>query len=397
MKEPTNYSSMFQRVDWDFVDFTSRNFRSDINNLHWYPASFVPQIPDILIQTLSREGDCVMDPFAGSGVTLVEAARLRRRFIGTDISPFAVDIARAKFLAIEEATKDWQDDLSKEVSSCKNTESARDYVERLSISTEVFKWFEAKTLDELLCICDIILNNRRNLFTLEKVIFSSILNSCCSQRRHYTYITDGCYPKEFKYKPAKKFFTEKVELMRRAAEIFREQYRRKHSNEYTYDGDIRLADARKIDWMNDASVDLIVTSPPYLCTHDYLKAMRLINLFFPEENFKSFLENEIGARCKRGRQRAYEEYVEDMKEAFRECQRILKPGGFFGMIIGKGKGKVVKSDVIKQLLRFLLDKGFTTIYRNTRKISSRRIRFPGVLTEHVVVLEKPAKRPGIKR
>ena len=393
MEKPMNYSIIFDRVDWDFVDFTSRNFRSDINNLHWYPASFVPQIPDILIQTLSHEGDCVFDPFAGSGVTLVEAARLGRRFIGTDINPFAVEIARAKFLAIENATKDWQEDLNKEVSSCRSTESARDYLERVSISTEVPRWFESKTLDELLCIHEIILNNRRNSFELEKVIFSSILKSCCSQRRHYTYITDGCYPREFKYRPAKKLFMEKVELVRRAAEIFKEQYRRKYFNEYKYDGDIRLADARKIEWINDASVDLIVTSPPYLCTHDYLKAMRLINLFFPKENFKSFLENEIGARYKRQRRGAYEEYVKNMKEAFQECQRVLKRGGFLGMTIGKGKGKVVKSDVIKQLLSFLLDNGFLTIYRNTRKISSRRIRFPGVLTEHVVILEKQSRRP----
>ena len=76
MKALENYSHIFQRINWDFADFSSRNFKSDINNLHWYPAVFVPQIPDSLMQTLSQEGDNVIDPFCGSGVTLVEAAKL---------------------------------------------------------------------------------------------------------------------------------------------------------------------------------------------------------------------------------------------------------------------------------------------------------------------------------
>jgi len=392
MTELLNYSSIFRRVDWDFGDFSSRNFKSDINTLHWYPASFVPQIPDVLIQTLSREGDCVADMFAGSGITLIEAAKLGRKFIGVDISPFAVEIAKAKFLAIELASTDWQDDLSQKISSSRIGEPARDYVERLGIDPEVFKWFEEKTLDELLSIHEVVASKHKNRFLLEKVLFSSILCKCSSQRRHYTYITDGCFPKDFVYKPAKNFFVEKVTLTNMGAQIFREQYRRRHSKEYGYDGDIRLADARSLSWIKEPSIDLVVTSPPYLGTHDYLKAMRLTNLFFPEKNFKSYLENEIGARCKRHKKNAYEEYLNDMKEAFQEIHRVLKPGGFMGMTIGRGKGKVIKFDILGQLLDFLTAKGdFVTVYESSRKISSRRIRFPGVMMERIIVLRKSDK------
>lgn len=47
-----------------------------------------------LIETLSQPGDLILDPFMGSGVTGIEASRLRRRFLGIDLNPAAVELAR---------------------------------------------------------------------------------------------------------------------------------------------------------------------------------------------------------------------------------------------------------------------------------------------------------------
>lgn len=44
---------------------------------------------------------------------------------------------------------------------------------------------------------------------------------------------------------------------------------------------IHRGDARKLEWIDDSSIDLVITSPPYLCAQDYIRTMRLYN-FFPQ-------------------------------------------------------------------------------------------------------------------
>jgi DNA modification methylase len=46
------------------------------HGIHPYPAKFIPQIPHFFIQTCSKKGEVVLDPFCGSGTTLVEVRAL---------------------------------------------------------------------------------------------------------------------------------------------------------------------------------------------------------------------------------------------------------------------------------------------------------------------------------
>ncbi|MCS7178639.1 MAG: site-specific DNA-methyltransferase [Anaerolineae bacterium] len=52
-----------------------------------HPAMFPEEIPYRLMRLFTYRGDIVVDPFNGAGTTTVVAYRLRRRFIGIDISP----------------------------------------------------------------------------------------------------------------------------------------------------------------------------------------------------------------------------------------------------------------------------------------------------------------------
>ena len=61
-----------------------------------HPAPFPVELPRRLIELYTYEGDLVLDPFAGSGATLVAARRAGRRAVGYDLDPDYVERARSR-------------------------------------------------------------------------------------------------------------------------------------------------------------------------------------------------------------------------------------------------------------------------------------------------------------
>jgi DNA modification methylase len=64
-----------------------------------HPAPFPVELPEQLIRLYTYKNDLVLDPFMGSGSTLVAAARLDRRYIGYDLDSSYVDISRGRVKA----------------------------------------------------------------------------------------------------------------------------------------------------------------------------------------------------------------------------------------------------------------------------------------------------------
>jgi len=72
-------------------------------HLAWYWGNFIPQIPHQLMLRYTKKGDWILDPFVGSGTTLIECRRLGRNGIGVDINPEVVE--KAKQLIEKEPNK----------------------------------------------------------------------------------------------------------------------------------------------------------------------------------------------------------------------------------------------------------------------------------------------------
>lgn len=56
-----------------------------------YWGNFIPQIPNQLLRRYTKKGEWVLDPFLGSGTTLIEAQRLGRNAVGIDLSKKVLD------------------------------------------------------------------------------------------------------------------------------------------------------------------------------------------------------------------------------------------------------------------------------------------------------------------
>ncbi len=90
------------------LDFHGTNGSYGSHAWHSFPAKFPPQLPEFMIRHLSNPGDLVLDPMLGSGTTLIEAIRLGRRAVGCDIDPLARMIATAKLTPIDPVVALWE-------------------------------------------------------------------------------------------------------------------------------------------------------------------------------------------------------------------------------------------------------------------------------------------------
>lgn len=66
-----------------------------------YRGNWAPQIPRAIMETYSKAGDSVLDPFMGGGTTLLEAWSLGRHATGYDVSEIALEMTRSRLHELE--------------------------------------------------------------------------------------------------------------------------------------------------------------------------------------------------------------------------------------------------------------------------------------------------------
>lgn len=84
-----------------------RNIVSGLtHSVYRYPARFSPVFARAAIETFTRPGDTILDPFMGGSTSLVEALALGRNAVGTDLNQLAVFLARVKTMCLSDADID---------------------------------------------------------------------------------------------------------------------------------------------------------------------------------------------------------------------------------------------------------------------------------------------------
>lgn len=111
IKELENYYSKLRQryqvsndADWDlsFSQYKESETTKHVHRLHPYKGKFIPQLVEHFLKLevnasrVFNSGDIILDPFCGSGTTLVQANECNMHAIGIDVSGFNVMISNAK-------------------------------------------------------------------------------------------------------------------------------------------------------------------------------------------------------------------------------------------------------------------------------------------------------------
>jgi len=153
-------------------------------------------------------------------------------------------------------------------------------------------------------------------------------------------------------------------------------------------------DARRLEVKNN-SIDLIVTSPPYVNALDYYR-VHMYNMLWLGMDFDLFRKHEIGGHSHfiMNRFRLLSEYLGDMLRSMLEMNRVLKMGKICAIVVGNSSLEYELIESHKYFSSFAGKIGFRhikTFFRNidkTRKYTSADIG--QIDDEYIVVLEKDA-------
>jgi hypothetical protein len=90
------YAGIDLELSWSERELPQRERTKHVHALHPYLGKFIPQLVEVLLERYVPRGGAVLDPFAGSGTTLVQALESGRDAAGADIAAFNVLLMRVK-------------------------------------------------------------------------------------------------------------------------------------------------------------------------------------------------------------------------------------------------------------------------------------------------------------
>src|SRR5207245_8661167 len=90
------YAEIDLELSWSEDELPQTARTKHVHSLHPYLGKFIPQLVEVFLNRYFSPGDCIYDPFVGSGTTLVEANVFGADAIGCDISAFNCLLARVK-------------------------------------------------------------------------------------------------------------------------------------------------------------------------------------------------------------------------------------------------------------------------------------------------------------
>jgi DNA modification methylase len=414
------------------------SLRAPIHRWFKYPAGFSHKLVDTLIEDYGLdESHWILDPFVGCGTTAVAAKERGVNCVGIEAHPFVYQVARVKAF--------WDFDLSalyqqiESLLTALHKKLSRDFSLDVSEFPElIHKCYSQRNLARLKIIRDTIESfdcseEERDFFRLA---LTDTLRTASTAGTGWPYVAPSKYHAKQSERDGLEAFGEQLRLMYDDLKVVLARDRRRVETE------LLLMDSRQKYPLNDASIDLAVTSPPYLNNYDYADRTRLEMYFWGwarswgeitekvrdkliiaattqirrNEFSDDPLSKELGeldaqvydelrakirklerVRLEKGGKKSYDlmvaGYFNDVTQVVRQVYRVLKPRAPFVLILGDSAPYGVHVPTEEYLGKLALGVGFRRyeiqqLRTRGEKWNHNPQRHKVGLRESILILEK---------
>lgn len=417
---------------WSFANLKQKDTGYITHSYYTYPAKFIPQLASRLIGLYSKPLDIVIDPFMGSGTTMVESLVHNRLCVGVDINEIAYLVAKVKTLPLSLTllhktyhylTDSLNFNKAQSLFYAAENEIFRKAGQTTPNHERIDYWFKSKQKSELAIILYNILQiDNKDIQDFFLVAFAQILKSASIWLQKSIKPTRDKNKKEV---DCYALFLKQAKKMIKKHETYHTLLNEKilkNSKDFI---NISCGDSRALP-IEENKAQLIVTSPPYVTSYEYADLHQLPSLWFNFlDNLSEFRKKFIGSNSRErndvdiksnlaqniinqlNKKKAKEvrNYYADMLESFNEMYRVLQPGGKACIVIGNTKFQgvdILNAEVFAEQMQNLGFKISNIIHREipSKMLPSTRDSKTGRFarsdtkdllvypTEYILVMEK---------
>ena len=365
------YAGLDLDLSWSERDLPEGERTKHVHRLHPYLGKFIPQLVETLLERHVAVGGRVLDPFAGSGTTLVQALESGRWATGADIAAFNCLLMRVKTRRYNPLVLEYE--LRDALRRLEQADLATDCCSVSEASEYVRAWYAPRAAAELLffrCLVD--------AYEHADVLRVVLARAARSARRaaHFDLDFPGaphlepywCHKHRRTCRPVERarHFLERYTLdtLRRINDFSRARAR-------DCEADVLHGDARELRF--GGPFDAVLTSPPYPGLIDYHEQHRYAYELLGLDDVR---ELELGAAAGGTSRQALAAYVDGMVCALANARAQLAPGAPVLVVVND------RRDLYPQILERA---GLQLEHRLRRHVNRRTGRRAGEFFEDVLV------------
>lgn len=349
-----------------------------------YRACFKPQLPRFFIERLTNQGDTVLDPFMGRGTTLIEAILNSRFAVGCDINPLSNILCGPRFnpptlAQVQKRLKNldltYEGDLPENLDvffqedTLKELCSLREYfAERGAKMDVVDRWIQMVATNRLT-------GHSKGFFS----VYTLPPNQAVTIDRQR--LINEKRDQEPEYRDVKSLILKKSKSLLK--NLDEDQYQ--SFKAFGKKSKIVIGSSSEAKGIKTASIDLVVTSPPFLDVVDYAT----------DNWLRCWFNNLEADTIPISIHRNVDSWSKEMTRTFKRLSKLLKNGAYVAFEVGEvRKGKIKLEDHVipaaekaglMPILVLVNDQEFTKT-SNCWGVSNLE---KGTNTNRIVLLKKP--------